>query len=217
LKNIRIELDKIEQFVVMLIDDRLPINQEYFLKQDRTLSFSGMTWEDYEKFTTAEYLGYRTSFLAGVITLMSPSQNHEVIKDFIFLLIVTYCDIFNLDYYPTGSTTCKDQNKQVGKEPDTSFCFNNLKETPDLAIEVVFSSGGTDDLKKYQKLGVKEVWFWLNNQLEIYVLVNDSYQQHQSSFNLANLEAKLLKKYIAQVLTGNPRILKQNFLNELKT
>jgi len=200
----------------MLIDERLPINQEYFLKQDRTLSFSGMTWEDYEKFSTAKYLGYRTSFLAGVITLMSPSQNHEVIKDFIFLLIVTYCDAFNLDYYPTGSTTCKDQHKQVGKEPDASFCFNSLKQTPDLVVEVVFSSGGTDDLKKYQQLGVKEVWFWLNNQLEIYVLVDGNYQQQQSSFNLVNLQAELLKKYIAQVLAGNPRVLKKSFLNEIK-
>ncbi|MEL6581000.1 MAG: hypothetical protein AAFQ14_14735 [Cyanobacteria bacterium J06621_12] len=31
------------------IDDRLPINKEHLLKQDRTLSFSGMTWDDYEK------------------------------------------------------------------------------------------------------------------------------------------------------------------------
>ena len=36
---------------------------------------------------------------------MSPSQNHEMIKDFIFLLIITYCDTVDLDYYPTGSTT----------------------------------------------------------------------------------------------------------------
>ena len=140
----------------MLLDDNLPINKNYLLKQDRTLSFSGMTWADYEKFNVAEYLGYRASFLDGVITIMSPSQNHEIIKDFIFLLVVTYCDAFDIDYYPTGSTTFKDQNKQVGKEPDTSFCFNSLKEVPDLAIEVVFSSGGTDDLtddlKKYQAL-----------------------------------------------------------------
>ncbi len=136
----------------MLLDDNLPINKNYLLKQDRTLSFSGMTWADYEKFNVAEYLGYRTSFLDGVITIMSPSQNHEIIKDFIFLLVVTYCDAFDIDYYPTGSTTFKDQNKQVGKEPDTSFCSNSLKEVPDLAIEVVFSSGGTDDLKKYQAL-----------------------------------------------------------------
>ena len=61
----------------MLIGDRFPINKEHFLKQDRTLSFSGMTWEDYEKFSTAEYQGYRASFLDGVITLMSPSQHRD--------------------------------------------------------------------------------------------------------------------------------------------
>ncbi|WP_019505391.1 Uma2 family endonuclease [Pleurocapsa sp. PCC 7319] len=200
----------------MLIDDQLPINKNYLLKQDRTLSFSGMTWDDYEKFNAVEYLGYRTSFLDGVITLMSPSQNHEMIKDFIFLLVITYCDAFDLDYYPTGSTTLKNQNKQVGKEPDTSFCFNNLKKVPDLAVEVVFSSGGTYDLNKYQKLGVQEVWFWINNTLEIYVLNNGVYQQQQYSFNLSKIENKLLTKYIAKALTGNPRILKKSFLDEIK-
>ncbi|MDJ0568760.1 MAG: Uma2 family endonuclease [Pleurocapsa sp. MO_192.B19] len=200
----------------MLIDEQLPIDKNHLLKQDRTLSFSGMTWDDYEKFNAVEYLGYRTSFLDGVITIMSPSQNHERIKDFIFLLVITYCDAFDLDYYPTGSTTFKDKNKQVGKEPDTSFCFNNLKKIPDLAIEVVYSSGGPDDLRKYQKLGVKEVWFWINNTLEIYVLANNVYQQQQFSFNLPKIENKILTKYIVQVLNGNPRILKKSFLNEIK-
>ena len=199
----------------MLISDRFPINKERLLKQDRTLSFSGMTWEDYEKFSSAEYLGYRTSFLDGVITLMSPSQNHEVIKDFIFLLIIAYCDRFDLDYYPTGSTTYKDKQKQVGKEPDVSFCFNSLKDIPDLAVEVVFSSGSTNDLQKYQKLGVKEVWFWINNCLEIYVLADGSYQQQQASFNLSKIESKLLTKYVAKALIDNPRVLKQGFLSEI--
>ncbi|MDJ0681055.1 MAG: Uma2 family endonuclease [Xenococcaceae cyanobacterium MO_167.B52] len=199
----------------MLLDDNLPINKNYLLKQDRTLSFSGMTWQDYEKFNETEYLGYRTSFLDGIITLMSPSQNHETIKDFMFLLVVTYCDAFDLDYYPTGSTTFKDENQQVGKEPDTSFCFDNLKEVPDLAIEVVFSSGGVDDLKKYKRLGVKEVWFWLDNQLEIYVLVDSNYQKQKYSFNLVKVNDKLLTKYIAQALAGNPRILKKSFCAEI--
>ncbi|MEM9276485.1 MAG: Uma2 family endonuclease, partial [Cyanobacteria bacterium P01_F01_bin.143] len=75
----------------MLINDQLPIKINYLLKQDLTLSFSGMSWEDYEKFNSAEYQGYRTSFLDGVITIMSPSQNHEMIKDFIFILVITYC------------------------------------------------------------------------------------------------------------------------------
>ena len=201
----------------MFINEQIPIDKNHLLKQDRTLSFAGMTWDDYEKFNAVEYLGYRTSFLDGVITIMSPSQNHEMIKDFIFLLVVTYCDAFDLDYYPTGSTTIKEENKQVGKEPDTSFCFDRLQKIPDLAIEVVFSSGGTDDLKKYQKLGDKEVWFWINNKLEIYFLVDGVYQQQQYSFSLPNIENKLLTKYIAQALNGNPRVLKKNFLDEMKT
>ena len=199
----------------MLLDDQLPIGKDRLLKQDFTLSFSGMTWDDYEKFNAAEYFGYRASFLDGVITLMSPSQNHEIIKDFIFLLIIAYGDAFDLDYYPTGSTTYKDRNKQVGKEPDASFCFNSLKPIPDLAIEVVFSSGGTDDLRKYQKLGVKEVWFWINNTLEIYVLVNGVYRQQPNSFNLPTIEAKLLTKYIDRALTDNPRVVKKSFLDEI--
>ena len=199
----------------MLIDERLPIDKDYLLKKDCTLSFSGMTWDDYEKFNTAEYLGYRTSFLNGVITLMSPSRNHEVIKDFIFLLVVAYCDAFDLDYYPTGSTTYRDITRQVGKEPDSSFCFNTLKQVPDLAIEVVFSSGSTDELKKYQKLEVKEVWFWLDNELEIYVLIDGIYQRQQYSFSLLKIEDKLLTKYISQALNGKPRVLKKSFTEEI--
>ncbi len=35
----------------MLIDDKLPIDINHLLKQDRTLSFSGMTWKDYENYS----------------------------------------------------------------------------------------------------------------------------------------------------------------------
>ncbi len=111
--------------------------------------------------------------------------------------------------------TLKQKDKSVGKEPDTSFCFNNLKLIPDLAVEVIFSSGSVEDLDKYQKLGVKEIWFWLNNRLEIYVLVDDRYQKQNNSNSLADLNVQLLDKYISQVLTGNPRILKKAFLQEI--
>jgi Uma2 family endonuclease len=90
-----------------------------------------------------------------------------------------------------------------------------LKQVPDLAVEVIFSSGSVEDLEKYQKLGVKEIWFWINNRLEIYVFSNNSYQRKNSSYNLSNLDAKLLEKYAIQVLTGNPRLLKKAFLKEI--
>ena len=85
-----------------------------------------------------------------------------------------------------------------------------------MTVEVVFSSGETDNLKKYQRLEVKEVWFWINNELGIYVLVDGVYQKQEHSFNLEKLTDKLLTKYIAQALNGNPRKLKKSFLDEIE-
>jgi len=193
------------------------IERDNLQQKDKLFICSHTSWDEYEAILQqkANSSAYRISFLNGVLKIMSPSRNHEIIKDFIYLLIVAYCDATELDYYPLGSTTLKQKDKSVGKEPDTSFCFNNLKQIPDLAVEVVFSSGSVEDLDKYQKLGVKEVWFWINNQLEIYVLVDDRYQKQNNSNSLADLDVKLLDKYISQVLTGNPRILKKAFLQEI--
>ena len=193
------------------------IERDNLQQKDKLFICSNTSWDEYEAILQqkANSSAYRISFLNGVLKIMSPSRNHEIIKDFFYLLIVAYCDAIELDYYPLGSTTLKQKDKSVGKEPDTSFCFNNLKQIPDLAVEVIFSSGSVEDLKKYQKLDVKEVWFWINSCLEIYVLIDDIYQKQSKSENLADLDAKLLNKYIRQVLTGNPRILKKAFLKEI--
>jgi Uma2 family endonuclease len=193
------------------------IERDNLQQKDKLFICSHTSWDEYEAILQekANSSAYRISFLNGVLKLMSPSRNHEIIKDFIYLLIVSYCDVIELDYYPLGSATLKQKDKSVGKEPDTSFCFNSLKQIPDLAVEVVFSSGSIEDLEKYQKLGVKEVWFWINERLEIYILKDDNYQEQNSSYNLANLDCKLLEKYISQVLNGNPRILKKAFLQEI--
>jgi Uma2 family endonuclease len=193
------------------------IEQDSLQQKDKLFMCSDLSWDDYEAILLqkADSPSYRISFSNGVLKIMSPSRNHEIIKDFIYSLIVAYCDAIDLDYYPLGSTTLKQKDKSVGKEPDTSFCFNSLKPIPDLAVEVVFSSGSIEDLEKYQELGVKEVWFWIKDRLEIYVFVDEEYQKQSKSYNLANLDAKLLSKYISQVLIGNPRTLKKSFLKEI--
>ena len=193
------------------------IERDNLQQKDKLFICSNTSWDEYEAILQqkANSSAYRISFLNGVLKIMSPSRNHEITKDFIYLLIVAYCDAIELDYYPLGSTTLKQKDKSVGKEPDTSFCFDSLKQIPDLAVEVIFSSGSVEDLEKYRRLGVEEVWFWIDNCLEIYVLIDNSYQKQSKSKHLANLDIKLFNKYIGQVLTGNPRILKKAFLKEI--
>ena len=143
----------------MLINAQLPIDINRLQEQNQTFSLAGMSWDDYEQFKTAEYPGYRVSFFSGVITLVSPSKNHERIRETMAILIVAYCRKFNLPYFPWGSTRLTNK-PNAGKEPDLAYCFGMDKDIPDLAIEVVFSSGGVEDLIKYQSIGVSEVWFW---------------------------------------------------------
>ena len=52
----------------MLINTKLPLSLDYLQKQDQTFSLSGMTWTDYEKFNSEEYLGYRVSYRSYALT-----------------------------------------------------------------------------------------------------------------------------------------------------
>ena len=118
------------------------------------------------------------------------------------------------------------------KTPDTAYAFNTDKDIPDLAIEVVFSgetprrrktqgnahqesSGGINDLQKYQSIGVTEVWFWKDNQITFYQLVDKDYQEVSLSVNLSNLSSELLAEFTNRSFSESPLIIKRNFLQQL--
>lgn len=192
----------------------LPIDSDRAQAQDQILSLSGMSWSDYEKLTSQEYLGYRISYLNGVITIVSPSRSHERIAEIINGLIKTYCRKYNRVYFPMGSTTLKNP-PQAGKEPDHSFAFDTDKSIPDLAVEVTYSSGGVADLEKYKYFGVKEVWFWKNNEITFYHLVNSEYQEIENSVCLPKLSADFLITFVNRGLTETPLTIEDDFYQQL--
>ena len=203
--------------------------QDRLNQQDQTLRLAGMNWTDYEQFISEEYLGYRASYLKGIITLVSPSKNHERIAEIINYLVVAYCKKNNLLFYPMRSTTLQ-KKPLVGKEPDVSYAFNTDKDIPDLAIEVIFcgetprrrktqgnahqDSGGIEDLQKYQLLKVQEVWFWQDNQIKFYQLETYGYKEVQFSICLPNLSAKLLIDFINRGLTESPLTIEADFIKQ---
>ena len=197
----------------MLVNIPLPIDSDRLNKSDQTLSLAGMTWSDFEQFITEEYLGYKVDFFEGVITLVSPSKNHERIAEVIGDLVKAYCRRHNLLYFSLGSTTLK-HPPLVGKEPDISFAFKTDKDIPDLAIEVIFSSGGIEDLDKYKILGVKEVWFWKNNQITFYQLQGDCYQEITNSNCLSNLDSLNLASFVNRGFTESPITIEADFIKQ---
>ena len=199
----------------MLINAKLPFDREQLSHKDQTLSFADMSWADFEKFDSEEYPGYRVSYFNGVITLVSPSQNHEVIAEVINYLIVAYCEQIQLLYYPMRSTRLV--NKPLaGREPDVSFSFGTRKELPDLAVEVIFSSGSINNLKKYLALGVSEVWFWQDNRLIFYYLTAGKYEEVANSVCLSDLASEQLANFVNRGFAESPLTIKLDFLKSLQ-
>ncbi|WP_292746562.1 Uma2 family endonuclease [Nostoc sp. NMS4] len=72
------------------------------------------------------------------------------------------------------------------------------KETPDIVIEVIVTSGMLNRKELYKPKKVPEVWFWKSNQINILSLnPGGEYEEVNRSGFLPNLDPALLIKYIA--------------------
>ena len=179
-----------------LLSDYSPLQ----LKSDREERFltSGVTWQAYESLIASlgNSSSYRVAYLLETLEIMSPSRSHELDKKAIARLLEAYLEEKRIRFWGLGSTTLRNKDKQAGKEPDECYCIGTDKDLPDLAIEVVYTSGGVDTLKIYQRLGVGEVWIWQDGKFEVYCLENDRYQEQSASKLLQDLDLTLLAQYV---------------------
>ncbi|MEM9218272.1 MAG: Uma2 family endonuclease [Cyanobacteria bacterium P01_F01_bin.150] len=159
---------------------------------------SGVSWHQYEMVLAdlADSPWYRITFLDGVLEILDPSRKHESQKDNIARLLGVYFEETRTRFYGLGSTTFRKSLKASGAEPDTCFCLGSEKEFPDLAIEVIETSGGIDKLEIYKGLNVTEVWFWKNGAFEFYRLRDGVYVKLKTSDLLPGLDVDLLTRYI---------------------
>lgn len=167
---------------MVLLDDltqRLQINDP---EERRTIS--NVSWAQYEALLAdlEDNSHYRVSYLDEVLEILSPSRRHESGKTQIGTFLEIYFLETDTEYFPVGSTTLRKEAQQAGTEPDESYCIGTDKEFPDLAIEVVVTSGGINRLELYRRLGVREVWFWQNNQFSIYHLREEVPAQFVQTF-----------------------------------
>ena len=91
-----------------------------------------------------------------------------------------------------GSTTVRNRLKQAGVEPDECYCIGEKKDIPDLAIEVTITSGSIKKLETYRRLGVKEVWFWKDNQLNRYYLREENPQSFAQNYGYEQIQSSEL-------------------------
>ncbi|MDZ8050860.1 MAG: Uma2 family endonuclease [Aulosira sp. ZfuVER01] len=168
---------------------------------------SGVSWQMYEVLLTKleDNSHYHVTYLDGILEIVSPSIRHENIKKRLAILIERYLYSQRIRFSPMGSSTIKKQLRQAGLEPDECYCIGEKKDIPDLAIEVIITSGSLDKLESYRRLGVVEVWVWQINRLRLYhlreqtpsiLLYTYGYEQIISSELLPELNIALLEQCV---------------------
>ena len=163
--------------------------------QERCVTLYGVSWERFEiiEFALSGITGVRLIYLDGTLDIMAPlSPEHEDSKSTIGLLLEAYLREKGIRFYVRGGPTLGSRSVGARGEPDESYNLETKKDVPDIAIEVVITSGGVDKLTKYKRWRVPEVWFWEKGQLSVYHLREQEYEQIARSEFVPELDLALL-------------------------
>jgi Uma2 family endonuclease len=167
---------------------------------DKIVVVRGLSWSDYQRLleVRGDASVPRYAYLEGELEIMTPSLPHESIKSRIGCLVEVWCMERGIDFSPCGSWTLENKAKESGIEPDECYVFGDLGEPtrPDLAIEVVWTSGGVKKLEIYAKLGVREVWFWRRGRISVHALETDRYSEAAGSNVLPGIDLDQLVSFL---------------------
>lgn len=168
--------------------------------KEQRIILDGITWQQYINLADMFVDAFpRLTYLEGKLEIiMTTSPEHERLKKIIARLIEAYAEERDIELNGYGNATFRREAADRGAEPDECYCLGELGEVPDIAIEIALTSGGIDKLEVYRGLGVREVWFWQNNQLSFQILQPETatYRESDRSLILSDLDPILLTCYI---------------------
>src|SRR5690349_246913 len=153
--------------------------------EDKIVVLRGLSWSDYQRLLEIRGEGSvpRYAYLEGQLEIMTPSRPHESLKSRIGRLVEVWCLERGIEFSPVGSWTLEKKEAERGLEPDECYVFGDPSTAtrPDLAIEVVWTSGGLRKLDIYAPLGVREVWFWKRGRISVHQLHGSEYVETNGS------------------------------------
>ena len=174
--------------------------------EDHIVVLHNLTWADYQRHleTRGERSTPRFAFLDGVLEIMSPSLTHETLKSLIGRLVEVWCLEKDIEFRTCGSWTIEKKEVHRGVEPDECYVFGNRAdpERPDLAIEVVWTSGGINRLDIYRLLNVREVWFWQRGRIAVHALRGERYEEVAASEVVPGIDLAELTRFLDRPMTS---------------
>ncbi len=163
---------------------------------DHAVTLRDLTWSDFEAMVIikGDRSRPRLIYNQGSLTLVSPSQRHEVGIEHIDKLISEVCVGLRIPYLAIRQTLLRRKDLDRGIEGDGTYYIANepvvrrvgevdldLNPPPDLAVEVEISHPAAGALAVWQHFGVPEVWVFNGRKKSLSIrLLNETGQYAES-------------------------------------
>lgn len=200
------------------------------LPLDTTTFFRNVTWQDYElllkEITDEPHI--RLSYDNGTLEAMTISRTHEEISRNISRLVGVLEDELRMPIQTYGSSTQKKEEQAKGTEPDDCFYIQNAHRVagktidlavdppPDLAIEVDIHSPSLSKFPIYAGLGVPELWRYKDDEVKIYRLVDEDYEEISHSLAFPFVTADVITEFLHQCTNEGHTVAKWAFADWVK-
>jgi Uma2 family endonuclease len=170
---------------------------------DHFVYLHGVSWSAYEAILAmrGDESVPRITYLRGTLELMSPSRYHASDQKRLGRLLERWAEESGIRIEGVGSWTLKNSREERGAEPDECYMIDRVPvsddDRPDIAVEVIWTSGGIDKLEVYRKLGVREVWFYERGTLRFFTLREERYAGIERSELLPGADPELFVRRMA--------------------
>jgi Uma2 family endonuclease len=169
---------------------------------DQRVTLRRIRWKDYEAL-----LGFRdpedpvrATYLEGELELMSLCPLHQSSSRRLDSLLAAFAVERGIEL--VGSLTCSLRSQALGRgiEPDSGYLLGTSRPeedaVPSIAFDVVVTPGGIPRLEVYRGLGVREVWFWRDEQLKFYAARDHGFEQVEYSELLPAFDPTLVGRFM---------------------
>jgi Uma2 family endonuclease len=183
---------------------------------EQRVLLDNISWDLYEDILAAhrDRSVPRFTYDRGQLEIMSPSAEHEQVKETLTLLVNIVAEETQVNVEGFGSTTFRRQDIARGFEPDACFYIENLVHIkgkteldlqidppPDLVIEIDITRTSIDKFVILAQVGVPEVWRYNGNALSIFRLQREAYIEQEESMVLRGITAADISRFLNQSLT----------------
>jgi Uma2 family endonuclease len=180
-------------------------------RSEQRVLLSGVSWEIFEGLVRASpnRAAPRFTYDRGQLEIMSPSVEHERLKETTTLLVHVVAEELGIDVEALGSATFRRPEVGRGFEADSCFYIENVARVrgkleidlgvdppPDLVIEIDITSSSLDKLAIFASFGVPEVWRYEDARMRIFGASGDALAERESSAALPGLTAQVITRFV---------------------